>query len=1084
MSSPSVGSRIAQFVRSLVVLAALAAGVPSALLWAARSRFGGGSPFAGVPSPADWEWARIRATLTDRLTEDTVADVVIRTSLVVAWIALVVFLLTVVAEAVHMVRHAGLHLPDVRGLGLTQQAARVVAAGLLVLLPMFASPNRAVARGDATLTPLARAATTQVVGRLDAATLAPPAATVATVTPSTVSGTAPHVEIASPAPVAATAPAMVPGGQYIVRAGDSIYGIAAQVAGDDPVAVADYAEQLIDRNLGRDMGDGNRFTNAAFIDVGWVLELPAGPAAVTPVAEPAAVAHTVEQGETLWSIAEDELGDPLRWPEVYDANAGRSFDDGRSLSDPDLIHPGWTLDLPGAPAAETPPPPAPVVIPEPVVMPEPVVAPAAPDAAPVEAAVESDAHDAHHAGGSIEEPPRADNEWADPVAAPAPAATDPVTTPAPEVSSESAARSLIDLRGAAMLSAGVLTLLAARRRQQLRRAVPRSIVPLPTAAEAATERTLRAVDAAERLARVDIAVRAAALPLVHRGRRVLAVRCSPDGELELIADGPAPLPAPFVATAADDRWVVPAATPIELLAPAARQVGAPCPTLVQLGVDDDDHEVFVDLEALEAIEVDGPGGAGDAIVSAIALTLAGSVLAEVTTLVSVEVPSDAFLGHRLHRTAVDPASAFQIASKAVGATASMTASTFELRARVTSGETWEPAVVLFGSAAGSFRPPRHRTGLAVVSASPLEGPSSRLAMEGSSWVLRPLGLRFRPIGVEPGDVAAIADLVEGAAVLPEPPLGDALIDEAVNDDATIYDDPPAGVGAPDTADGDDTVAPAPDRTGETTAERLRPAVRRTDDAPPPPPWQLLVRLIGPVSVVDAAGGEVAFERSKTRELIAWLATHRERATRTSARTALWEQDVRDATFANVVSEARRSLARLVEPPEGEEWLGRTMTDALPLHGLVRTDAELVEHALAVARVQPPDQAIRTLTPAVDLIAGMPFEGTSFLWPDAEGLTSSLILLATSAAAELAAHCLSVGDVEGVFRATGRGLRVLAGHEELIGLRMRAHARVGDLAGVRSEWETYERMINADPWSDGEPSPKLVDLRRQLMNPSR
>ena len=32
-----------------------------------------------------------------------------------------------------------------------------------------------------------------------------------------------------------------------------------------------------------------------------------------------------------------------------------------------------------------------------------------------------------------------------------------------------------------------------------------------------------------------------------------------------------------------------------------------------------------------------------------------------------------------------------------------------------------------------------------------------------------------------------------------------------------------------------------------------------------------------------------------------------RPVRTAARTALWELDVRDATFANVVSEARRSL---------------------------------------------------------------------------------------------------------------------------------------------------------------------------------
>ena len=44
--------------------------------------------------------------------------------------------------------------------------------------------------------------------------------------------------------------------------------------------------------------------------------------------------------------------------------------------------------------------------------------------------------------------------------------------------------------------------------------------------------------------------------------------------------------------------------------------------------------------------------------------------------------------------------------------------------------------------------------------------------------------------------------------------------------------------------------------------------------------------------------------------------HRDRSTRAGARTALWELDVRDATFANVVSEARRAMARLVEPPAG------------------------------------------------------------------------------------------------------------------------------------------------------------------------
>ena len=79
--------------------------------------------------------------------------------------------------------------------------------------------------------------------------------------------------------------------------------------------------------------------------------------------------------------------------------------------------------------------------------------------------------------------------------------------------------------------------------------------------------------------------------------------------------------------------------------------------------------------------------------------------------------------------------------------------------------------------------------------------------------------------------------------------------------------------------------------------------------------------------------------------------------------------------------------------------------------------------------------------------------------------------------------MTVGDIDGVFWATGQGLKVLAGHEELIALRMRAHACRGDLAGVRSEWDSYERAINADSWSEAEPSPKLVGLRRELLSPS-
>ena len=250
-----------------------------------------------------------------------------------------------------------------------------------------------------------------------------------------------------------------------------------------------------------------------------------------------------------------------------------------------------------------------------------------------------------------------------------------------------------------------------------------------------------------------------------------------------------------------------------------------------------------------------------------------------------------------------------------------------------------------------------------------------------------------------------------------------------------------------------------DDAGRSTRGHAPPltSTRRTTDRMTRPfepmDHAIVVKLLGGVEVTDRDGAPGQFERSKTVELIAWLATHRTHSTRGAAARHLWELDVRDATFANVVSEARRALGRLVPPPPGEEWLARTLTEQLPLHPWVVTDAQLIEERLEQARLEPPSRAIDTLRPAVEMVTGMPFADTSYLWPDAEGITSKLVLLAISASAELAGHALSIGDTELVFWATGRGLAVLPGHEELIALRMRAHARSGDLRSVRQEWET-------------------------------
>ncbi|MFM8265050.1 MAG: hypothetical protein ACKOAI_03130, partial [Acidimicrobiia bacterium] len=74
---------------------------------------------------------------------------------------------------------------------------------------------------------------------------------------------------------------------------------------------------------------------------------------------------------------------------------------------------------------------------------------------------------------------------------------------------------------------------------------------------------------------------------------------------------------------------------------------------------------------------------------------------------------------------------------------------------------------------------------------------------------------------------------------------------------------------------------------------------RAEQSPLEGDWSVLVRVLGPVEVQERDAGEVRFRKSKSVELLCWLALHRDRPTASAARTALWEIDVEDATFHNV-----------------------------------------------------------------------------------------------------------------------------------------------------------------------------------------
>jgi hypothetical protein len=768
------------------------------------------------------------------------------------------------------------------------------------------------------------------------------------------------------------------------------------------------------------MGDGRTFDDPSLILPGWQLTVDDGEATGGVGAEPPA--------DEVAEAPVDEVAEP-----TVEEIAEPTVDE---VAEPTV---GEVAETTIPPATDAPP--AAIVEPSPAVG-SPPIPPAATEttnstatSAPSAPSPAAPIADATTTTSSSEPPVGGRTGSADPVGEETPGSPSPIR-----------------LEQAALLAAGILALVAVRRRQRLRAAAPRHRVPDPRPDLVATERRLRAIDAGERALRVDVASRAAAAALVGSGVQIGWVEVTPDGDVDLRLSGPAILPAPW--SGEGHAWHLGAEVPVELLAADARQVGMPCVALVQLGVTPAGADLLVDLEACGALAVDDPGGRVDEVIAAIAAGLASSMYAETAHLVAVSLPVSALLGHRNAHSATSVAAGLALARELAGTTIDNERSTFELRSLRTGGEMWEPAVVLLAGTddTSGVTAPVGGHGLAVVAPAPIAGAGATLANLGDGWRLEGFGtmVELLPVGLPADDLAAVADLLADADRELEP----------------LESPVAAELGWADTGDG------AGDDVGADDADSFPSFVGLRHD--------IVVGLLGAVEVRDAAGGRGRFERSKTVELIAWLATHRERSTRSGARTALWELDVRDATFANVVSEARRAMARMVAPPDGEEWVARTLTDQLPLHPAVVTDADLVRERVEAARLQPPAQAMATLRPAVELIRDMPFAGTSYLWPDAEGITSNLVLLAITATSEYAGHALSLGDIDGVFWATGQGLKVLAGHEELIGLRMRAHAHAGDLAGVRQEWESYERVLVADAWSDGEPAPKLLDLRRELL----
>ncbi len=306
-------------VASLAALAALLVGLPVLLSSWGR--------LPGSPS-TDW-WDR----LSDTAVSDTTVFVVLTLA---AWVAWATFAAAVVVEFVAGIR--GIQAPRIAFAGPFQRSARTLVAGVLLMLsllqsagPSYASVPRATA-ATASVTPASFGHESPQPGHVIAMTIAPARTTADTSTSDE------------------TAPTGHPAGR---RTRDRGRTRRQPVEPRRSAHLGDGLRwrELYEINRGLPQPDGRSWTNPELIVPGWQLRLPSAAHLPTPqspieTTDAADVVHVVQRGDTLSSIAGQYLGDPTRYPELFEANSDRIQPDGRRLTDPNLIVVGWNLVIP------------------------------------------------------------------------------------------------------------------------------------------------------------------------------------------------------------------------------------------------------------------------------------------------------------------------------------------------------------------------------------------------------------------------------------------------------------------------------------------------------------------------------------------------------------------------------------------------------------------------------------------------------------------------------------------------------------------------------------------------------------------
>jgi DNA-binding SARP family transcriptional activator len=755
-----------------------------------------------------------------------------------------------------------------------------------------------------------------------------------------------------------------------------------------------------------------------------------------PIVGPAAGAgdvHSVLRRETLWSIAQDRLGDARRWREIAELNYSVVQPDGQTLTGDNWVAPGWRLRLPTSAGAT----PTPTTVNEdarPTVVAQDVTTPGQPPISHQESEV--------HARSSKSGSRRLVSDVLDSYAGRGRGQSDSLIASAGD-------RMPLELLGAGLLGAGVVGLLERLRRTQQRHRKDGEFIAMPDRRGIQVEQRLRHRDGRCDIDALDNAVRGYLESSSHDGLTppvIRGIQLHPE-QIELrvqfgqVVDqvemsGRSEITSVFLDLSHGPR--------------VDRSTDrSPCPTLVTVG-SNSTGPLLLNLAALGSLALVGDESACEGVVRVLALELATSPWASQFDLVLVgfgeelnrfervrTVADRAALIDQLHRRRLIGAGAPIGPMVVVCAPALASEDVIEL---VTAGSDPSTGTVVVACGEGFWSEYR----LPISSG------------DGSS-VLEPLGAVIYPNRISTTDLDGVCALVDAALDRRSVALDDApysaltipLPEYRSRTDAEAL----AGSGF------DEGAPSAPGGIAEEVSElptdpiEIKPAVR--------------VCVLGPVEIQGAAR---PFSRAWSKELVVYLAMHSHGATNDAWATALWpDRLMASSSLHSTASVARRSLG---QGPDGRDHLPRAH-GRLALAESVDTDwSEFVRLA------QTND--VGHMRMAMDLIRGRPFEGLRASdWPILEGVAPAIEAAAVDLAGRLAGLYLRRGDAAGAEWSARKGLLVSPYDERLYRMLLRAADRAGNPAGVESVMSELIRLVadEVEPFDSVHPS--TMDLYRSL-----